>query len=68
MSHLSSSYLCPDCEFVCGNAMQCEKCANRCGLLNLSSVLNRPKPLMAETQIILKLMKQFGRERICAPK
>ena len=62
--HISRMYLCPDCDCIGANANQCAKCANRCGLLNLSSVLNRKKPVMADTVAILAMMREVGRERL----
>lgn len=58
---LESAYLC-ECGEVGDSAKRCPKCANELGLLNLSSVLNRRPPLMAETQVIMKL--QMIGERI----
>lgn len=64
MNHISRCYLCPDCNYVGDNAIQCESCANRCGLLNLSSVLNRKSPLLPETMAILEIINCSMRELI----
>ena len=59
---LKNAYLC-ECGTVSDSSAQCPACANRCGLLNLSSVLDR-KPLMAETQAIFAMLREVGKERI----
>lgn len=62
-AHISRVWICPQCDFAGENSEQCAKCANRCGLLNLSSVLNR-KPVRAEVNTVLTIMEEIGKELI----
>jgi hypothetical protein len=59
---LRDAYLC-ECGLVVNSAMQCT-CGNTHGLLNLSAVLNRKKPVMAETAAVLAMMSAELREHL----
>ena len=58
MNHLSQSYLCPDCDFAGSDSVQCAKCTNRSGLLNLASVLNR-KTVSREAVEVLRFIPSW---------
>jgi hypothetical protein len=59
---LKDAYLCTDCDQVGNCATQC-LCGSTHGLLSLSAVLNRRKPVMAETTAILAMLHEVGQER-----
>ena len=65
MIHLTRAYLCPDCSTIGSNATHCPACGNRCGLLNLSSVLDRD-PVREEVSAIVRSWREVLSERIFA--
>jgi hypothetical protein len=64
--HISSAWLCPQCDYLGDDANQCA-CGNSHGLLNMASVLNRD-PVETEARAVMSTLTEVldEMEMVCS--